>query len=123
MTVEQAIQHAREWQQGLTVYPGAQGWRVVCMVLADEVERLREIAKGADDGGRWYSHETMQAVARERDNARSETLHAFFNHVMEMGNSVPLGATDEQRGASVYNWYRHFADLIYDYANLIEGGE
>lgn len=41
MTVEQAIEFARVWQKGLTVYPGAMGWRVVCMVLADEVERLQ----------------------------------------------------------------------------------
>jgi hypothetical protein len=40
MTVEQAIEFAREWQKGLTVYPGAMGWRVVCMVLADEVEKI-----------------------------------------------------------------------------------
>ncbi|OQB42913.1 MAG: hypothetical protein BWY06_00438 [Candidatus Latescibacteria bacterium ADurb.Bin168] len=29
----------------MTIYPGAQGWRVVCMLLADEVRRLRSTAE------------------------------------------------------------------------------
>lgn len=58
MTIEQAIEFAREWQKGLTVYPGAMGWRVVCMVLADEVGRLQarvaelESKKLPDEQGR-----------------------------------------------------------------------
>ena len=42
MTVEEALTHSDEWTKGQTFYPGAQGWRVVCAVLASEVHRLRD---------------------------------------------------------------------------------
>jgi hypothetical protein len=41
MPVNEALEFADEWSRGLTVYQGKQGWRVVCMVLADAVRRLR----------------------------------------------------------------------------------
>lgn len=41
MSVDEALNHADEWIKGQTFYPGAQGWRVVCAVLAAEVRRLR----------------------------------------------------------------------------------
>ena len=41
MTVDEALSHADEWVKGQTFYQGAQGWRVVCAVLAAEVRRLR----------------------------------------------------------------------------------
>lgn len=41
MSVDEALNHADEWVKGQTFYPGAQGWRVVCAVLAAEVRRLR----------------------------------------------------------------------------------
>lgn len=42
MSVDEALTHADEWVKGQTFYPGAQGWRVVCAVLAAEVRRLRD---------------------------------------------------------------------------------
>ena len=42
MTVDEALQYADEWVKGQTFYPGSQGWRVVCAVLAAEVRRLRD---------------------------------------------------------------------------------
>lgn len=39
MTIEEALEFADEWSKGLTLYEGAQGWRVVCMLLAEEVRR------------------------------------------------------------------------------------
>lgn len=42
MSVDEALTHADEWAAGQTFYPGAQGWRVVCAVLAAEVRRLRD---------------------------------------------------------------------------------
>ena len=44
MTIDEALKFADEWTRGVTIYPGAQGWRVVCMLLADEVRRLRSNA-------------------------------------------------------------------------------
>lgn len=41
MTVDEAIVFADEWSRGMTIHEGSQGWRVVCMILADEVRNLR----------------------------------------------------------------------------------
>lgn len=41
MTVDDALEFADEWVRGMTIHEGSQGWRVVCMVLAEEVRRLR----------------------------------------------------------------------------------
>jgi polyribonucleotide nucleotidyltransferase len=46
MTVDEALEFADEWMQGMSFYEGSQGWRVVCMVLASEVRLLRD-AKSA----------------------------------------------------------------------------
>ena len=35
--------------------------------LKSEVERLRELVRGQDDGGHWYSQATMDAVVKQRD--------------------------------------------------------
>lgn len=42
MTIDDALAFADEWSRGLTLYEGAQGWRVVCMLLAEEVRRQRD---------------------------------------------------------------------------------
>jgi hypothetical protein len=42
MSVDEALKFAHDWSSGMTVYTGQQGWRVVCMILAEEVERLRK---------------------------------------------------------------------------------
>jgi hypothetical protein len=42
MTVDEALEYADEWMQGMTFHEGSQGWRVVCTILATEVRRLRE---------------------------------------------------------------------------------
>lgn len=49
MTVNDAIEFAREWSRGMTYHEDSQGWRVVCMVLADEVNRQRGICVSAHD--------------------------------------------------------------------------
>ena len=56
MTLEMAI---RDWQQRLDKQ-------------AAEIERLRELLRGLDDGGHWYSQQTMDAVRREKDELRAE---------------------------------------------------
>jgi hypothetical protein len=43
MTVDDALEFADEWVQGMTFHEESQGWRVVCAVLASEVRRLRDI--------------------------------------------------------------------------------
>ena len=56
MNLEMAI---RDWQQRLDKQ-------------AAEIERLRELLRGLDDGGHWYSQQTMDAVRREKDELRAE---------------------------------------------------
>lgn len=41
MTVDEALDFADEWSRGITLHEGSQGWRVVCMLLAEEVRRMR----------------------------------------------------------------------------------
>lgn len=48
MTVDDAIAFADEWALGLTLREGSEGWRVVCMLLAEEVRALRADAKRLD---------------------------------------------------------------------------
>lgn len=48
LTIEECLAFADEWGRGLTVHEGSQGWRVVCMLLAEEVRRLRDELQEAD---------------------------------------------------------------------------
>lgn len=43
MTISEALEFADEWSRGLTLHEGSQGWRVVCMLLAEEVRRLAQV--------------------------------------------------------------------------------
>lgn len=40
MTIDECLEFADEWARGCTFHEGSQGWRVVCMLLAEEVRRL-----------------------------------------------------------------------------------
>lgn len=51
MTIDEAITFAAEWSRGMTLHADSQGWRVVCMLLADEVVRLRARELDAGVGG------------------------------------------------------------------------
>jgi len=41
MTIDEALEFADSWSRGMTIHEDSQGWRVVCMLLAEEVRRLR----------------------------------------------------------------------------------
>ncbi len=43
MTIDDALNYADEWTRGMTIHEHSQGWRVVCLLLAEEVRRLREM--------------------------------------------------------------------------------
>lgn len=51
LTIDQCLAFADEWSRGCTIHEGSQGWRVVCMLLAEEVRRLR----GEPAGQFWAS--------------------------------------------------------------------
>jgi len=42
MTIDECLEFADEWSRGMTIHEGSQGWRVVCLLLADEVRKLRK---------------------------------------------------------------------------------
>ena len=42
MSIDDAIAFADEWSRGMTIHEDSQGWRVVCMLLAEEVRSLRK---------------------------------------------------------------------------------
>lgn len=41
MTIDECLAFADEWSRGMTYHTGSQGWRVVCMLLAEEVREMR----------------------------------------------------------------------------------
>lgn len=41
MTIDECLEFADEWSRGMTIHEGSQGWRVVCMLLAEEVRFRR----------------------------------------------------------------------------------
>ena len=41
MTVDEALAFADTWSRGMTYHEDSQGWRIVCMLLAEEVRRYR----------------------------------------------------------------------------------
>jgi hypothetical protein len=42
MTIDEALEYADLWSKGITIREDSTGWRVVCMLLAEEVRRLRD---------------------------------------------------------------------------------
>lgn len=52
MTIDDAIAFAKEWSRGVPVDGSVQGWRVVCAVLATEIDRLRA-QQAPGDRGPW----------------------------------------------------------------------
>ena len=47
MPIEEALEFADEWSRGMTLHEGSQGWRVVCLLLAEEVRRLAPVESAA----------------------------------------------------------------------------
>ena len=56
MMIDECIAFADEWSRGMTLYEGAQGWRVVCMLLANEVRRMH--------GERFVFAQLLEAAAQ-----------------------------------------------------------
>lgn len=66
MSVDEALNHADEWVKGQTFYPGAQGWRVVCAVLAAEVRRLRAEIEAHESEYKFSEGELKAAIGMSR---------------------------------------------------------
>lgn len=78
MTIEECIAFADEWSRGMTVHEGSQGWRVVCMLLANEVRRLH--------GERFVFAQLLEAAA--------QVMHTLDGE--DMGEEGKLRALQER---------------------------
>ena len=67
MTIEEALEFADEWSRGMTLHEGSQGWRVVCLLLAEEVRRLTPVEAAARNlvkvKGRYHTEQAFKALA------------------------------------------------------------
>ncbi len=78
MTIEECIAFADEWSRGMTIHEGSKGWRVVCMLLANEVRRLR--------GERFVFAQLLEAAA--------QVMHTLDGE--DMGEKGQLRALQER---------------------------
>ena len=73
MTIEEALEFADEWSRGMTLHEGSQGWRVVCLLLAEEVRRLTPVEAAARNlvkvKGRYHTEQAFKALAALLVNA------------------------------------------------------
>lgn len=42
ITIDECLEYADSWGKNISIYETYAGWRVVCLLLAEEVRRLRE---------------------------------------------------------------------------------
>lgn len=89
MPIDEALGYADEWIQGVTLYKGAQGWRVVCARLAAEVRRLRyhlgELGKAADAAA------MVIATVEAEDTTEEEGLQRIMDAIGQWAPDAMLG--------------------------------
>ena len=78
MSIDECIEFADEWSRGMTIHEGSQGWRVVCMLLANEVRLLR--------GDRFVFAQLLDAAA--------QVMHTLDGE--DMGEEGQLRALQER---------------------------
>jgi hypothetical protein len=96
MTVEDALIFSDKYSKGLSVHADSQGWRVVCMVLSEEVRKLRAQDNRSMDRQREISellciaHDYLQ----QHWNMDSAPLHKIDDFVKDYFAKTP---TPEQQ--------------------------
>lgn len=89
MTIEECLAFADEWANGMTLREGVQGWRVVCMLLADEVRRRMEIeAVDAKSKQGWQPIETAPHDKRILVRTDREIYAAHWAQNVETGHEA-----------------------------------
>jgi DNA repair exonuclease SbcCD ATPase subunit len=63
MDVKEALELSDEWIKGVTVYDGAQGWRVACATLAAAVRELED------------SNQSIRETAKNHGLEEAHTIH------------------------------------------------
>lgn len=104
MTVDEALAFAEEWTRGMTLHAGLQGWRVVCLLLGEEVKALRE------------ENERMERI---HDCFATEDADLLRRIGAQLEDIDYLG--DYADGVAVLK--QHIADLESQLAELRQGGE
>lgn len=98
MPVEEALEHADEWIEGVSLYEGAQGWRVACATLAAEVRRLRyhltELGKAADAAA------MVIATIEAEDTTEEENLQAVMDAIWTWAPAAIMGTNAIGQGSA-----------------------
>lgn len=91
MTLEEALEFADEWVRGITFHEGSQGWRVVCMLLAEEVRRRNGIGGNLIIARMERDNltEQLKQVKAQRDDLL-ETLESAYNIAVEHDGLFPF---------------------------------
>lgn len=63
MTIDECLAFADKWSRGMTIHAGSQGWRVVCMLLAEEVRVMRQsLPDDFSESQEWREGSTVDRV-------------------------------------------------------------
>jgi hypothetical protein len=121
LTIDECIAFADEWSRGMTIHEGSQGWRIVCMLLADEVRRLSVVETENAVQRLQIDHLKAELVRlREQEPYAYETykgylLHAGNPEVSNHSNPKPL-YTEPQSAqaipAELLAWANDFEPII-----------
>lgn len=92
MTVDEALAFAEEWTRGMTLHAGLQGWRVVCLLLGEEVRALRE-----DSAKAWAAVRSSNQVSidERKLQARINELESQIAELRQGGEVVAYVRADE----------------------------
>lgn len=83
MTIDECLAFADEWSRGMTSSADSQGWRVVCMLLAEEVREMRaDLAEQCRLLGMGSEREArlMAQLAEGMTAASSLAMHIWDKH-------------------------------------------
>ncbi len=89
MQVEEALEHADEWIKGVTLYEGAQGWRVACATLAAEVRTLRASLR---EHAKWADKAAMVLATLEAESSdEEEQIQAIIDGISTWAPDALMG--------------------------------
>lgn len=98
MQVDEALEHADEWIKGVTLYEGAQGWRVACATLAAEVRKLRVSLR---EHAKWADKAALVLATREAENSdEEEQIQAIIDGISTWAPDAIMGPNVEFSGGA-----------------------
>lgn len=96
MQIDEALGHADEWIKGVTLYEGAQGWRVACATLAAEVRKLRVSLR---EHAKWADKAALVLATLEAENSdEEEQIQAIIDGISTWAPDAIMGPNAEFSG-------------------------